>query len=220
MNEPAIIPWHTRSIDDVFRGQGSHAQAGLSAVEAAARLQKFGANTLTAREGRSWLAAFAAQFAAVLVWLLVVAAGVSAVLGEWVDAVAIAAIIIINAVIGASQEHSAERSIAALRSMTAPKARVLRDGVITIVHGAQIVPGDVLVLEAGDLVAADARLVESASLAAIEKSLTGESEPAEKDAGVLVCHGSEVVAKCRWVDATAGDVAEVATGGGVEARFR
>jgi len=165
--------------------QGSDARAGLSTAEAAARLQKVGPNTLTAREGRSWLAAFASQFVAVLVWLLVVAAGVSAVLGGWVDAGAIAAIIIVNAVIGASQEHSAERSIAALRGMTAPKARVVRGGTVAVVPAAEIVPGDVLVLEAGDLVAADARLVESASLAAIEKSLTGESEPAEKDAGAV-----------------------------------
>ena len=174
--------WHGLSADDAIRTQGSDARAGLSAAEAAARLQRVGPNTLTAREGRSWLAAFGSQFAAVLVWLLVVAAGVSAVLGEWVDAGVIAAIIVLNAVIGASQEHSAERSIAALRGMTAPKARVVRDGVVAVVPAAGIVPGDVLVLEAGDLVAADARLMESASLAAIEKSLTGESEPAEKDA--------------------------------------
>lgn len=185
VDEPAIIPWHTKSADEVVREQGSDARAGLSTTEAAARLKRIGPNTLTAREGRSWLAAFGSQFAAVLVWLLVVAAGVSAVLGEWVDAGVIGAIIVINAVIGASQEHSAERSIAALRGMTAPKARVLRDGVVAVVHAAGVVPGDVLVLEAGDLVAADARLIASASLAAIEKSLTGESEPAEKDARVV-----------------------------------
>jgi Ca2+-transporting ATPase len=177
--------WHGLSADDAIRTQGSDARGGLTAAEAAARLQKFGPNTLTAREGRSWWAALGSQFAAVLVWLLVVAAGVSAVLGEWVDAGAIAAIIVINAVIGASQEFSAERSIAALRGMTAPKARVVRGGVVAVVPAADIVPGDVLVLEAGDLVAADARLVESASLAAIEKSLTGESEPAEKDARAI-----------------------------------
>lgn len=177
--------WHGLSADDAIRTLGSDARAGLSAAEAAARLQSVGPNTLTAREGRSWWAAFGSQFAAVLVWLLLVAAGVSAVLGEWVDAGAIAAIIVINAVIGASQEHSAERSIAALRGMTAPKARVVRGGVVAVVPAARIVPGDVLVLEAGDLVAADARLIESASLAAIEKSLTGESEPAEKDAGAI-----------------------------------
>ena len=174
--------WHTLGSQEVVLQQGSDARLGLSAAEAAARLQRFGHNTLAAHEGRSWWAAFGSQFAAVLVWLLIVAAGVSAVLGEWVDAGAIAAIVVINAVIGASQEHSAERSIAALRGMTAPKARVVRDGVVTVLPAAGIVPGDVLVLESGDLVAADARLIESASLAAIEKSLTGESEPAEKDA--------------------------------------
>lgn len=187
-SSPALA-WHTLGSEEVVLEQRSDARAGLTAVEAAARLQRVGPNTLRAREGRSWLAAFGSQFAAVLVWLLIVAAGVSAVLGEWVDAGAIAAIIVINAVIGASQEHSAERSIAALRGMTAPKARVLRDGVVTVLPAAVLVPGDVLVLEAGDLVAADARLIESASLSAIEKSLTGESEPAEKDAHA-VAHGA------------------------------
>ena len=174
--------WHALSPDRIIREQGSDARAGLSAVEAAARLQRVGPNTLKAREGRTWLAAFSSQFAAVLIWVLLVAAGVSAALGEWVDAAVIAAIVLMNAVMGASQEHSAERSIAALHGMTAPKARVVRGGSVAVVPGAEIVPGDVLVLEAGDLVAADARLIESASLAAIEKSLTGESEPAEKDA--------------------------------------
>ncbi len=174
--------WHALSPDRIVREQGSDARAGLSVVEAAARLQRVGPNTLKAREGRSWLAAFSSQFAAVLIWVLLVAAGVSAALGEWVDAAVIAAIVLMNAVMGASQEHSAERSIAALRGMTAPKARVVRGGIVAVVPAAGIVPGDVLVLEAGDLVAADARLIESASLAAIEKSLTGESEPAEKDA--------------------------------------
>ncbi|MDP1662915.1 MAG: cation-translocating P-type ATPase [Phycisphaerales bacterium] len=177
--------WHGLSADDAIRTQGSDGQCGLTAAEAAARLQKVGPNTLTTREGRSWWAALGSQFVAVLVWLLVVAAGVSAVLGEWVDAGVIAAIIVINAVMGASQEFSAERSIAALRGMTAPKARVVRDGAVAVVPTAEVVPGDVLVLEAGDLVAADARLVESASLAVIEKSLTGESEPAEKDARAI-----------------------------------
>lgn len=175
--------WHTLSAHDAAMRLGlDNPRAGLTAQEAAERLARFGPNMLTAREGRSWWAAFLSQFAAVLVVLLIAAAIVSAVLGEWVDAGVIAAIVVLNAVIGASQEHAAERSIAALRGMTAPKARVLRGGAVAVVPSAEVVPGDVLVLEAGDLVAADARLVESASLSAVEKSLTGESEPAEKDA--------------------------------------
>lgn len=174
--------WHALSAAEAAAQLGlTDVSKGLSSVEATERLRRFGPNTLSAHEGRSWLASFGSQFAAILVWLLLVAAGVSAVLGEWVDAVVIAAIVVINAVIGACQEHSAERSIAALRGMTAPKARVARDGALAVVSAAEVVPGDLLALEAGDLVAADARLVESASLSAIEKSLTGESEPAEKD---------------------------------------
>jgi len=183
---PWAHSWHAISPDEVIAALGADALTGLNAAQAAERLAKHGPNTLRAAEGRSWLRTLASQFASALVWLLLAAAGISAVIGAWIDAGVIAAIIVINAVIGASQEYSAERSIAALRHMTAPKARVLRDGSVAVVAAEGVVPGDVLVLEAGDLVVADARLIASASLRAIEKSLTGESEPAEKDAGAVL----------------------------------
>ncbi|MFZ2874766.1 MAG: cation-translocating P-type ATPase [Phycisphaerales bacterium] len=181
-----LVMWYALAGAEVSRRLGTSPDVGLSPTEAGARLAKFGPNRLEAHEGRSWWAALASQFAAVLVVLLIAAAALSVFLGEWIDAIVIGAIVIVNAVIGASQEHAAERSIVALRDMTAPKARVLRSGgnggAVVTVPSAEVVPGDVLVLEAGDLVAADARLVESASLSVVEKTLTGESEPAEKDA--------------------------------------
>lgn len=180
------VAWHTLSAHAAAERLGlTDPRAGLTPQEAAERLARYGPNVLAAREGRSWWAAFFSQFAAVLVVLLLGAATVSAVLGDWIDAAAISAIVLLNAIIGASQEHAAERSIAALRRMTAPKARLLRGGTVVVAPAAEVVPGDVLVLEAGDLVPADARLIESFSLSAVEKSLTGESEPAEKDAGAV-----------------------------------
>ncbi len=115
-----------------------------------------------------------------LVLILIGAALLSAVLGEWADVVVILAIVILNALLGASQEQRAEASLAALKKMGAPTARVLRDGRVREVPAEELVPGDVILLEAGDSVPADARILESASLRTDEAALTGESEPVEK----------------------------------------
>ena len=119
-----------------------------------------------------------------LVLLLLAAAAISAVVGDWIDSAAIVTIVVLNAGINAYQEYSAEKSIAALRRLSSPRAKVRRlvDGysAVVVVDAAHIVAGDVLVLEAGDLVAADARVISAGSLSCIEKTLTGESEPAEK----------------------------------------
>ena len=122
----------------------------------------------------------ARQFASPVIWLLLGASVLSAALGELIDAVAIGAIVIVNAAIGFLQEHRAERAVLALRSMTAPRARVMRDGRSAIVAANTIVPGDVLMLEAGDVAAADARLLTAHALTTNEAALTGESVPVEK----------------------------------------
>jgi Ca2+-transporting ATPase len=128
---------------------------------------------------------FLAQFKNLIVWILIVAGAVSGMLGEVVDAIAILAIVVLNAVIGCYQEFSAEKSIAALKKMTAPRAKVWRDGAVATVPAAEIVPGDVLELDAGDLVAADARLLEASSFKCIESALTGESDAVTKRAITL-----------------------------------
>src|SRR5690606_41592339 len=115
-----------------------------------------------------------------LVLILIAAAVLSAVLGEWADVIVILAIVVLNALLGALQEQRAEASLAALKQMGAPTARVLRDGRVREIPAEQLVPGDVILLEAGDSVPADARLIETASLRADESALTGESEPVEK----------------------------------------
>ena len=148
-------------------------------------MQEFGANQLREVKPISALAIFLGQFKSLIIWILIGAAIVSGALGEWVDALAILAIIVLNAFIGFYQEFSAEKSIAALKKMTAPRAKVWRDGSLTTLSAADIVLGDVLELEAGDLVAADARLLQAASLKCIESALTGESEAVEKRAVTL-----------------------------------
>jgi Ca2+-transporting ATPase len=153
---------------------------GLSSSEAARRLTETGPNELRREAGPSPLALLAAQFANPMVALLLVASAVAGALGEVADAVAIGTIVALNAIVGFVQEFRAEKALLALRAMTAPRARVLRDGRSVMIAASEVVPGDVLVLEAGDVVAADARLGEANHLSTIEAALTGESMPVTK----------------------------------------
>ena len=161
-------------------GPAAPVAAGLSSAEAERRLIEFGPNEIRREQATSALTLLVRQFASPVIWLLLVATVVSAVLGEWLDAVAIGAIVILNALIGFFQEHRAERAVMALRSMTAPRARVMRDGHSVMMPANRIVPGDVLLLEAGDVTAADARLRTAHALTTNEAPLTGESTPVEK----------------------------------------
>ncbi len=161
------------------------AAAGLSATEAAQRLTANGPNELKEGKRISPWQIFLGQFKSLLIWILIAAGVISGVLGEVVDAIAILAIVVLNAVIGFYQEFNAEKSIAALKKMTAPHATVRRDGKVISIPASGIVTGDILALEAGDLVAADARLLEAASLKCIESTLTGESEAETKQPATL-----------------------------------
>ncbi len=158
---------------------------GLTDQEITQRRAEFGPNELQRDAKTSVWALLAAQFKSPVIWLLAGACVVSAALGEVVDAVAIGTIVVLNALVGFFQEHRAERAILALRSMTAPRARVIRGGRAAMIPAVEVVPGDVLVFEAGDVVAADADLLEAHVLATNEASLTGESTPAEKRPGQL-----------------------------------
>jgi P-type Ca2+ transporter type 2C len=153
---------------------------GLSSGEAAARLARDGANELQRREITPRWRVFLGQFANPLILLLLGSAGVAAFVGALLDALAIATIVSINAVVGYNQEYRAEKAVLALRSMTASRARVVRDGRVVDLPAADVVMGDLLALEAGDVVAADARLVEAHDFSTVEASLTGESTPVEK----------------------------------------
>jgi Ca2+-transporting ATPase len=183
-NDPVSEDWHTRSPEDVLAQLGSSV-SGLAATDAAQRLATNGRNELKESTGVSPLQMFLGQFRSLIIWILIAARGIAAVLGEVVDAVAILAIVVFNAVIGFYQEFNAEKSIAALKKMTAPQAKVRRDGAFTSIPASDIVAGDVLALEAGDLIAADARLLEAASLRCVESALTGESEAVTKQPATL-----------------------------------
>jgi Ca2+-transporting ATPase len=182
---PAVDAWHSLPAADVADFLGTSTQSGLTADEAQRRLRQTGENRLPEARGPSWLRRLSQQFTQPLVVLLIVAAAVSALIGDQLDAVAIAGIIVLNAVFGFAQEFRAERALSSLRAITTPHARVLRDGHEVQVEASAVVPGDLLLLEAGDGVAADARIVEEASLRMDESVLTGESTPVEKNADIV-----------------------------------
>ena len=176
---------YQKSQEEVLQELQSDAASGLTAAEAARRLEQYGPNSLQEKKSQSWLEKLLNQFKDVMVLILIAASAVSAALNEWIDALVILAIVVINAILGLVQEGKAEKAIEALQKMTSPQARVVRDGQQQLVEAANLVPGDLVLLEAGDLVPADIRLLESAMLKAEEASLTGESLPVEKDAGAV-----------------------------------
>ncbi|WP_461209572.1 cation-translocating P-type ATPase [Desulfocurvus sp. DL9XJH121] len=172
--------WHALDVPEAVRRLGADPLAGLCAEDAAARLAEHGPNELAREERTSPLALFLGQFKNVLMIILLAAIALSALVGEVVDAAIIAAIVVFCALLGFTQEYRAERALEALRRMLSPSVRVLRGGRAVEIPTREVVPGDVLLLEAGDRVPADARLVECHSLACDEAPLTGESMPVRK----------------------------------------
>jgi Ca2+-transporting ATPase len=182
--QPKGTAWHSQSAEEVLARLTSTAE-GLSSHEAAQRLETNGLNELKEGKRVSLLQISLGQFKSLIIWILIAAGVISGLLGELLDCIAILAIVVLNAVIGLYQEFKAEKSIAALKKMTAPQAKVRRGGQVISIPASGIVAGDILVLEAGDLVAADARLLKAASLKCIESALTGESEVVTKQPATL-----------------------------------
>ncbi len=173
--------WHALPTGSV--AERLHSQSrGLTQEEAARRLAEVGPNVLEAVKPPGPLALLLKQVSSPLIIMLLIAAGVSLIAQHPVDAVVIAAVVVLNSVIGMLQEWRAEKALEALRSLSAPRAHVVRDGDEQTIEAAEVVPGDLLLLETGDRVAADVRLVEATELAVDESALTGESEPAQKSA--------------------------------------
>ena len=177
---PVAGSWHDQPIDFIVTGLSTDRRRGLTDEEVAHRLAQDGPNELRKGKRASMLGTLAGQFQSLVIWVLIGAAIASIALDEIAEGVAILAIVVLNAIIGFFQEYRAERAAAALARMTAPRARVVRDGHALVIPASSIVRGDVLLLEAGDLVAADARLIEASRLRSNEAPLTGESQPVEK----------------------------------------
>ncbi len=184
--------WYSSHLDDVAQELKTDLEKGLSESEAAIRLQEYGTNKLNEKKPRSFFHRFLDQMKDAMVIILILAAIVSLGLSiynfiqgteaDWIEPIVIVLIVIVNGLLGVIQESKAEAALEALKNMSSPSARVLRDGELRTISSTALVPGDVLDMEAGDLVPADCRLISSSSFKCDESALTGESIPVEKDA--------------------------------------
>ncbi len=180
--EDVSISWHTMSSTDVLDKLETPLDDGLSLEEVKARQEKFGPNELTEAPSTTFWEMLWSQINSFVIYMLLAAALVSALLGDYVEAVAILAIVILNAIMGIIQESRAEAALAALKKLAAPEASVMRGGHRVSVPAGELVPGDIVFLEAGNYVPADVRLLEAVNMRVDEASLTGESLPVEKNA--------------------------------------
>lgn len=169
--------WQKLSAEETATRLEVDAIRGLSNAEAQSRLERVGMNVLEKGQDIAMWQMFLNQFKDFMVLVLLVATAISGFLGEWSDAVTISIIVLVNAILGVIQEYRAERSMEALRELASPEARVIREGVEIKVPAAELVPGDIVILEAGDRVPADIRLIQTVDLEAVEAALTGESAP-------------------------------------------
>ncbi len=171
--------------EEVLADQQSNSKTGLSNSVAQERLNRYGPNELVERGKKNPWTIFFAQFKEVMVIILIVAALVSAALGEFTEVVVILAIVVLNAILGFTQEYRAEQAMDALQKMAVPFVRVRRDDHVQEISSTELVPGDVLLLEAGNLIPADCRIFQSANLKVQESALTGESEPVDKNVAAI-----------------------------------
>ncbi|MBI5644188.1 MAG: cation-translocating P-type ATPase [Deltaproteobacteria bacterium] len=179
------MDWYQKKAIDIIRELGTDPEKGLSSAEADARLKTFGPNRLAEEKKEHPILKFLKQFTEFIILVLIGAAVIAGVLGEWIDALAIMAIVILNGIIGFIQEEKAAKVMEALKKLSAPSSKVLRDGSLSTVPASELVQGDIVVLESGDHVPADLRIVESQFLKVQEAALTGESHAIEKDPAEL-----------------------------------
>ena len=180
----SMMNWYQKEIGEVMQLLQT-SQEGLSPKEAGARFERYGPNELEEKKKKTPLMMFLDQFRDFMILVLIVAAVISGIIGEPSDTIAIIVIVVLNAVIGFVQEYRAEKAMAALKKMVSPTATVVRDGVLENIPVLQFVPGDVVILEAGNRVPADIRLIEATQLKVEEAALTGESVPVEKHVHTL-----------------------------------
>jgi Ca2+-transporting ATPase len=177
--------WHYLSADDVLAKHQSDLSHGLSPAEATQRLQQYGSNKLAEKPPRSAWHLFFSQFKSLLIVVLIAAAAIAALIGDVLDGIVIMVVVIINAALGFYQEFQAEQSLAALKKMLALQATVRRDGRSLEIPAEDLVPGDIVILEAGNKIPADGRIIVARSLESDESSLTGESLPVDKQQQAL-----------------------------------
>src|SRR5262249_19967091 len=179
-SDSTATAWHALAPDEVVSRLSSNTRSGLDSDEASRRLEQYGRNRLPEGARRSPFVRFLLHFNNVLIYVLLAAGFVKLMLGLWLDATIILAVVVINALLGFIQEGRAEKALDSIRNMLSAEARTLRGGETRMVPAEQLVPGDVVLLESGDRIPADLRLVEVKNLRTEEAALTGESVPADK----------------------------------------
>ena len=177
--------WFSQSIETVLQSQSVNPSTGLSEEDVLLRLEQYGKNELKGKPKKSLFALFLSQLQDMLIYVLFGAAAITVFIGNYVDSVIILSVVALNAVIGVAQEYKAGKAMEALQKMTSPKTLLRRGGAVKEVNSAEIVPGDIVLLEAGRTIPADLRLIESANLQIEESALTGESVPSDKNAKAL-----------------------------------
>jgi len=178
--------WHTKGADEVCSSLGVVPASGLSREEAAARLEKYGRNCLTQKKGKSIFLMIFEQLNEPLIYILLGAAIVTILMGEISDAIIIGAVVVINAVVGVIQESKAEKALDALKKMSSPNAIAMRGGETVEIPSEEVVPGDIILVDAGRVIPCDLRWIETVNLKVEEAALTGESVPSEKDADAKI----------------------------------
>ena len=186
-----MTEWYSRSEEEVLR-ELSSCRRGLTDAEAHSRLEKYGKNVLYEQEAVPWWQIFLSQFKDLLVVILMIAAGISMATGDPESALVIFTVLFLNALLGTIQHRKAEKSLESLQKLSSPEARVVREGQSVTIPSSNVVPGDLMILEAGSLVPADGRLLEVYGLTVNESSLTGESLSAEKHTGCLRTEGERL----------------------------
>ncbi|WP_083089607.1 cation-translocating P-type ATPase [Clostridium septicum] len=181
--------WFNKDVEDTVKNLNSNIINGLSSSDAKSRLEKNGPNKLAGKKKKSIIQLFFSQINDVMIYILIIAAIISAFMGEISDAIIILIVILVNAIIGVVQESKAEKALEALKNMSTPKALVKRDGEIIEIPSEEVVLGDIVIIDAGRYIPADLRLIESANLKIEESAFTGESLPAEKIATTLNSEG-------------------------------
>ena len=188
------MKYYLESAADVLKEKNSR-ENGLTEEEAKKRIAEFGENKLAEKEKESLIHKFFKEICEPMTIVLIIAAIISAITAAFshegfADVFIILTVVIVNAVLGVYQESKAESAIAALQEIAAATTKVIRDGEVKVIHSSELVPGDIISLEAGDAVPADARIIEAASLKCEEAALTGESVPSEKTADTLSTGGA------------------------------
>lgn len=200
--------WHSSSVEEVFKKLKININIGLSEEEAQKRFEKYGPNNLKEKKKESIFVKFIKQFNDFMIITLIIAAIISAVVSklngeaDYIDSIIIVAIVIFNAIMGLVQEQKAEKSLEALKKMSAPNAKVRRNGRVQEIDATMVVPGDIVILEAGNYVPADCRLINSYNLKIEESALTGETIPSLKDSSKILKENTAMGDLCNMVFAT------------------